>query len=145
MTEDSDLIALCVPTLIYRLGGWNGSNGANRGRSPPGDGGDGNGDGGRRRLLGTMLRRSDLGSSRGIDLRDFTDGMLAAMFVAAGSDYCESLRGIGIVKARDAVRRAFHGREDRRRRVPVLPPGPTLREGGADAHGVPAARGQGRR
>ena len=114
MTEDSDLIALGVPTLIYRLGGWNGSNGANRQQRffPPGnDDEDDDGDD-HRRLLGTMLCRSDLGSSRGIDLRDFTDGMLVVMFVAAGCDYCESLRGIGIVKARDVVRRAFHGQED---------------------------------
>ena len=113
VTEDSDLIALGVPTLIYRLGGWNGTNGANRqqrflpGRNDEDDDGDDH-----RRLLGTMLRRSDLGSSRGIDLRDFTDGMLVVMFVAAGCDYCDSLRGIGIVKARDVVRRAYLGQED---------------------------------
>ncbi|KAL3827057.1 hypothetical protein ACHAXA_007564 [Cyclostephanos tholiformis] len=99
VTEDSDLIALGVPTLIYKMGGWNGSSDANR---QLGDD---------RRLLGTMLRRSDLGSSRGIDLRDFTDGMLTTMFVAAGCDYCESLMGIGVVTARNVVKRAFHGCE----------------------------------
>ncbi|KAL3784514.1 hypothetical protein ACHAW5_005277 [Stephanodiscus triporus] len=110
VTEDSDLIALGVPTLIYRLGGWNGTNDANRGRSS-GLVGEEDVDDDRPRLLGTMLRRRDLGSSHGIDLRDFTDGMLATMFVAAGCDYCESLMGIGVVTARNVVKRAFHGCE----------------------------------
>jgi 5'-3' exonuclease len=114
VTEDSDLIALGVPTLIYKMGGWNGSSDANRRH------------GDERRLLGTMLCRSDLGSSRGIDLRDFTDGMLATMFVAAGCDYCESLLGIGIVTARNVVKRAYHGcesdgTESYRRAYPEIP------------------------
>jgi hypothetical protein len=56
-----------------------------------------------------MLCRHDLGSSRGINLRDFSDGMLMTMFVAAGCDYCKLLMGIGIVTARDVVKGVFHG------------------------------------
>jgi hypothetical protein len=58
-----------------------------------------------------MLCRRDLGSSHGINLRDFSDGMLATMFVAAGCDYCELLMGIGIVTARNVMKGAFHGCE----------------------------------
>lgn len=99
VTEDSDLIGLGVPTLVYKLGGWNGSNAANRGvlGSAPSS------------HLGTMLHRRDLGSSHDIDLLDFTDAMLATMFVTAGCDYCANLKGIGVKTARNIVKRAFHG------------------------------------
>ena len=105
VTEDSDLIALGVPTLIYKLGGWNGSNDANRYNH-----GGGNND--RHYLLGTMLQRSNLGSSSGINLLDFSDAMLVTMFVSAGCDYCDSLLGIGIMTAWEIVKRAFHGEAD---------------------------------
>lgn len=99
ITEDSDLICMeGVRRLLYKLGGWNGTNGANRGSSGPDASGS---------LYGTLLEREDVGSSRGIDLLDFSDGMLVVMFVAAGCDYCDSLRGIGIVTARDIVERVF--------------------------------------
>lgn len=117
VTEDSDLIALGVPTLIYKLGGWNGSNDANRYHR------GGNND---RHLLGTMLQRSNLGSSNGIDLLDFSDAMLVTMFVSAGCDYCDSLLGIGIVTAQKIVKRSFHGEANekgyyrRTNTVPVL-------------------------
>jgi hypothetical protein len=58
-----------------------------------------------------MLCRRDLGLSRGINLRDFSDGMLATMFVAAGCDYCKLLMGIGVITARNVVKGAFHGCE----------------------------------
>ena len=102
ITEDSDLICLGVERLIYKLGGWNGGNSANRSY-------DG-------LLYGTLLERKDLGASAGIDLMDFSDAMLVVMFVAAGCDYCESLRGIGIVTARDVVANAFFTESN----VPVL-------------------------
>mmetsp|Transcript_6317 Transcript_6317/g.15713 ORF Transcript_6317/g.15713 Transcript_6317/m.15713 type:complete len:627 (+) Transcript_6317:88-1968(+) len=113
VTEDSDLIALGVPTLVYRMGGWNGSNSANR---APGGGSNfgsihGPSSSASGNLRGTMLNRRDLGSSHGINLLDFSDAMLATMFVAAGCDYCDSLKGIGIVTARNIVKRAFHGAE----------------------------------
>jgi hypothetical protein len=44
-------------------------------------------------------------------LRDFSNAMLATMFVAAGCDYCDSLKGIGIVTSRNIVKKAFHGGE----------------------------------
>ena len=107
VTEDSDLIALGVPTLVYRLGGWNGSNAANRSGNVWGSSSSLGND----HLRGTLLRRTDLGSSHGIDLTDFSDAMLACMFVAAGCDYCDSLKGIGVVTARNIVKKAFHGGE----------------------------------
>jgi hypothetical protein len=33
--------------------------------------------------------------------------MLDVMFVAAGCDYCDSIRGIGVVTAQDVVKNAF--------------------------------------
>mmetsp|Transcript_23259 Transcript_23259/g.35257 ORF Transcript_23259/g.35257 Transcript_23259/m.35257 type:complete len:582 (+) Transcript_23259:2-1747(+) len=101
VTEDSDLIGLGVPTLIYKLGGWNGSNTANRGGSSSSSSSH----------LGTMLHRRDLGSAHDINLLDFSDAMLATMFVAAGCDYCPNLKGIGVVTARNIVKKAFHGGE----------------------------------
>lgn len=98
ITEDSDLICLGVQRLIYKLGGWNGSDDTNRSQ---------------RGLFGTLLRRRDLGSAAGIDLLDFSDVMLVVMFVSAGCDYCDSLMGIGIVTARDVVARAFFGRSEK--------------------------------
>ncbi|KAL7528626.1 hypothetical protein ACHAXR_002540, partial [Thalassiosira sp. AJA248-18] len=111
VTEDSDLIALGVPTLIYRLGGWNGSNAANRSGGGSNNFGSVQSTSSGNHLRGTMLHRRDLGSSHGINLLDFSDAMLATMFVAAGCDYCDSLKGIGIVTARNIVKRAFHGGE----------------------------------
>ena len=118
VTEDSDLIALGVPRLIYKMGGWNGSNDANRAAGGPGGGSGANYFGNISNapgmtLRGTMLQRCDLGSSHDIDLRDFSDAMLATMFVAAGCDYCDSLKGIGIITARNIVKKAFHESGDR--------------------------------
>jgi 5'-3' exonuclease len=102
ITEDSDLICLGVERIIYKLGGWNGASETNR--STP-------------VLMGTLLCRKDLGSARGIDLMDFSDVMLVVMFVSAGCDYCNSLKGIGIVTARDIVARVFFSPDAN---VPVL-------------------------
>jgi 5'-3' exonuclease len=109
VTEDSDLIGLGVPTLIYKLGGWNGSNAANRGA--PAFGTSGSSSSSSSSHLGTILHRRDLGSAHDIDLIDFSDAMLATMFVAAGCDYCANLKGIGVVTARNIVKKAFHGWE----------------------------------
>jgi 5'-3' exonuclease len=49
-------------------------------------------------------RRSD---NRSLGLRDMSDVMLAVMFVAMGSDYCDKLKGIGITKACEIVHEAF--------------------------------------
>lgn len=102
ITEDSDLICLGVERIIYKLGGWNGANETNRST---------------RVLMGTLLCRKDLGSARGIDLMDFSDVMVVVMFVSAGCDYCNSLKGIGIATARDIVARVFFSRDAD---VPVL-------------------------
>ena len=109
VTEDSDLIALGVPKLVYKLGGWNGRNTANRSSGPNYFGNTNvvTGVG----LRGTLLQRSDLGSAHDINLQDFSDAMLATMFVAAGCDYCDSLKGIGIITARNIIKNAFHGGE----------------------------------
>ena len=92
ITEDSDLIAVGIDRLIYKLGESNGENDANRSTGG---------------LMGTLLCRSDLGAARGINLLDFSDAMLVVMFVAAGCDYCNSLRGIGIVTATKIVAEVF--------------------------------------
>jgi 5'-3' exonuclease len=97
VTEDSDLICLGIDRLIYKLGGWNGDNSANRPR-PSEEGFV---------LYGTLLSRKDYGAALHIDLLDFSNVMLVVMFVSAGCDYCDSLRGIGIVTARDVVEKAF--------------------------------------
>ncbi|KAL7470372.1 hypothetical protein ACHAXS_010603 [Conticribra weissflogii] len=125
ITEDSDLIALGVQTLVYRLSGggcdddgileannhYYNTSGNGKG-SIYTDINNGNSNSNRKfttPLKGTILHRKDLGSSHGIDLLDFSNAMLATMFVAAGCDYCDSLKGIGIVTARNVVKRAFHG------------------------------------
>jgi len=115
VTEDSDLIALGVPRLIYKLGGWNGSNAANRAGGDSNFGSVGRGASAAAaagNLRGTMLHRCDLGSSHGINLQDFSDAMLVTMCVAAGCDYCDSLKGIGVITARNIVERAFTCAED---------------------------------
>ena len=109
VTEDSDLIALGVPKLVYKMGGWNGNNASNRSLGAPNY--FGNQVNAKVGLRGTLLQRSDLGSSQGINLQDFSDAMLATMFVSAGCDYCDSLKGIGIITARNVVKKGFHGRE----------------------------------
>jgi 5'-3' exonuclease len=86
VTEDSDLVAYGASPILYKLL-------------------DSIGDGIAR---GIMLRKEDLGAATGtLDLLDFSSVMLAVMFSAAGSDYCEKLKGIGIVKACGVVRSAF--------------------------------------
>ncbi|CAB9529079.1 Exonuclease 1 [Seminavis robusta] len=66
---------------------------------------------------GKLLLRDDLGAvtiSRAsgagqpsLCLRDLSDAALAVMFVAAGCDYWDSLKGIGLKTACDIVNRAF--------------------------------------
>ncbi|KAL7571553.1 hypothetical protein ACA910_020970 [Epithemia clementina (nom. ined.)] len=56
---------------------------------------------------GQLVRHEDLSATRDLDLLDFSPAMLATLFVAAGSDYCPSLPGIGIKTANVIVRQAF--------------------------------------
>mmetsp|Transcript_28321 Transcript_28321/g.35009 ORF Transcript_28321/g.35009 Transcript_28321/m.35009 type:complete len:565 (+) Transcript_28321:50-1744(+) len=63
-----------------------------------------------REATGVLIRRRDLedaSADPSFDLTDFTDVMLALLCVAAGCDYCDSLRGIGIITARNSVFDAF--------------------------------------
>jgi 5'-3' exonuclease len=86
VTEDSDLVAYGPSPILYKLL-------------------DSIGDGVAR---GIMLRKEDLGAATAsLNLLDFSSVMLAVMFVAAGSDYCEKLKGIGTVTACNIVRSAF--------------------------------------
>jgi exonuclease-1 len=86
VTEDSDLVAHGAKAILYKSIGEIG--------------------GGKPR--GILLRQCDLGSVMGsLSLVDFSPVMLAAMFVAVGCDYCDKLKGIGLVKACRAVRKAF--------------------------------------
>ena len=62
---------------------------------------------------GILVQRKNLGSCKGLDLLNFSDVMLATLFVAAGCDYCDSLSGIGIVTAHLIVKESFHGSESR--------------------------------
>jgi hypothetical protein len=105
VTEDSDLIAHGCHSILYKTFEELGNGAAS----------------------GILVQRGDL-SAKGLvpkclSLVDFSDVMLAVMFVALGCDYCSSLRQIGSVAARDIVRDAFHGEKgqsDEERKRPAL-------------------------
>lgn len=84
LTEDSDLIAHGVRSILYKE------------------------DGGR----GKLIQRGDLGAMdllpKSLSLMDFSDCMLAVLFVCVGCDYCTSLKMIGSVTAKEIVEYAFH-------------------------------------
>jgi len=83
VTEDSDLIAYGAQAVLFKLSEESSS--------------------------GLLFFRSDLQfTQKYFSLIDFSDAMIATMFVAAGCDYCPSLPGIGIKTARDIVHTAFH-------------------------------------
>jgi exonuclease-1 len=91
VTEDSDLIAHGCHSILYKTAD----------------------DFAKGSASGILVQRGDL-SAKGLvpkclSLVDFSDVMLAVMFVALGCDYCSSLKQIGSVTARDVVRDAFHG------------------------------------
>ena len=55
-------------------------------------------------LTGDLLRKSDFGAtSSSFSLAKFSNVMLSILLVASGCDYCKSLRGIGVVTARNIV------------------------------------------
>lgn len=91
ITEDSDLVACGASPVLYKS-------------SMKRRGSDDNEDG----VFGMLLRKEDLSCAKGLDLMDYSSAMLATVFVAAGSDYCDKLKGIGIITACDAARKAFH-------------------------------------
>jgi 5'-3' exonuclease len=86
ITEDSDLVAYGARAVLYKAVTEIG-NGKPR---------------------GILLQYEALGSVSGkLDLSDFSPVMMAVLFVAVGCDYCEKLKGIGIMTAARIVRQAF--------------------------------------
>ena len=66
-----------------------------------------------REATGVLIRRNDLKAKyQSFDLSEFTDVMLTVLCIAAGCDYCKSLRGIGIKTAKTVVKEAFQTRTD---------------------------------
>jgi 5'-3' exonuclease len=79
VSEDSDLMACACTHVLYKMNDTS--------------------------LAGTLLRRNDMFASR--LLRDFSDAMLAVVFVAGGGDYCDKLKGIGFKTAVRIVGQSF--------------------------------------
>jgi len=97
VTDDTDLVACGAPSILYKFSDWGLNHGVSGGVVSGG-------------VTGQLFLRSRLGCVPSpLSLMDFTDVMLAALFVAAGCDYCKNLRGIGVVTARKCVKEAFHG------------------------------------
>lgn len=90
VTEDSDLLACGASPVMYKLS-------MKKKDAEELDG-----------IRGTLLRMEELSCAKDLNLMDYSSAMLATVFIAAGSDYCEKLKGIGIKTACDAARRAFH-------------------------------------
>jgi len=86
VTEDSDLTAYGASPIMYKLVDSTLKEGV---------------------AEGVLLRWTDLGALGKYDLQDFSPVMIAVLFVAAGSDYCRKLKGVGIVTASRSVRSAF--------------------------------------
>lgn len=95
LTEDSDMLAQNISDggILYKE--------------------DGNGQ-------GILVRQRDLGAMerqpKSLSLPDFSTTMIAAMFVSIGCDYCNSLKGIGSVTARNIVKEVFTTKSE----VPLL-------------------------
>ena len=97
VTDDTDLMACGAPSILYKFSDWGLNHGVSGGVISGG-------------VTGQLFLRSRLGCTPPpLSLIDFSDVMLATMFVAAGCDYCKNLKGIGIVTARKCVKEAFHG------------------------------------
>jgi len=94
ITEDSDMIGYGIPNTLFKI-----DDGCNS---------------------GLLVRRSRIGACDNPCLLDFSDAMLAVVFAAAGCDYCNSLRGIGFVKAANIVKSAFHSPIGNERIIPPL-------------------------
>ena len=97
VTDDTDLMACGASSILYKFSDWGLNHGVSGGVISGG-------------VTGQLFLRSRLGCTPSpLSLLDFSDVMLATMFVAAGCDYCKNLKGIGIVTARKCVKEAFHG------------------------------------
>lgn len=81
ITEDSDLVAYGAKAILYKS------------IDPP---------------TGILLQYESIGSTTGtLNLSDFSPTMMAVLFAAVGCDYCEKLKGIGLITASKIVRKAF--------------------------------------
>ena len=91
VTEDSDLVAYGAKAILYKS---NTNNYVNADTEPS--------------CSGILLLQSALGCwTKTLRLADFTPAMLATLFVAVGCDYCDKLKGIGLVTASRIIQRAF--------------------------------------
>lgn len=87
ITEDSDLVAHGVKSILYKSSAEIGNN----------------------RACGKLLKFSDIGAVVGDswNLADFSPVMMTLLFVSVGCDYCEKLKGVGLVTASRVIREAF--------------------------------------
>lgn len=81
VTEDSDLVAHGTKAILFKLR-----------MNPP---------------TGKLLKFSDLGAGEQWSLSNFTPVMITILFVAVGCDYCDKLKGVGIVTASRSIRDIF--------------------------------------
>lgn len=89
VTEDSDLVACGASPILYKTS-MKKEHQSNEG------------------IEGTLIRAEDLACAKKFDLMDVSSAMLATIFVAAGSDYCEKLKGVGMMRALQGARKYFH-------------------------------------
>ena len=88
LTEDSDLVAHGARTILYKstveLGMYH-------------------------RPCGKLLQFSDIGAVTGetFHLTDFSPVMMTILFVSVGCDYCDKLKGVGLITATRVIRDAF--------------------------------------
>ena len=87
VTEDSDLVAHGAKVILYKTV-TEVTNSNPRGR---------------------LLKFSDIGSVEGdkFYLDDFTPVMMTVLFVSVGCDYCDKLKGVGLLTASRVIREAF--------------------------------------
>lgn len=87
ITEDSDLVAHGAKTILYKSASEKGNN----------------------RFCGKLLQFSDIGAVVGesFNLSDFTPVMMAVLFISVGCDYCDKLKGVGMLTACRIIREAF--------------------------------------
>jgi 5'-3' exonuclease len=117
ITEDSDLVAHGATSILYKsilVKNVRRNNDEDEDADHEGDNNSGpSKENGKSVASGILLRTADLGSvpPKSLELQDMSTVQLACLFVAAGSDYCDKLKGIGVVKAARAVREAFSSQQ----------------------------------
>lgn len=87
VTEDSDLVAHGAKAILYKSVAEISNNNPR----------------------GKLLKFSDIGAIQGENwnLADFTPVMMTILFVAVGCDYCDKLKGVGLLTASRVIREAF--------------------------------------